>query len=297
MNPFDYITKYPERTVSILGVTHEDFKEITDQAMMREKELEELQEKTRKRLIRKGGGRQSLLKPEMNICLCLVYLRQMPTFEMLGMAFDVSKTTAHEYFHYWLPILKELLPASLIEEFKNAPEGKESLQAILQDKELLVDSSEQGRERPSDNEEQKRFYSNKKARHTFKSQFISLPKAQDIVDVLPGERGPEADITLFRSVLSLFSEEQSFLGDKAYIGESQIITPKKKPKGGELTLEEREANKVLSQRRIYIEHLIRRIKIFRITQERFRLKSRCYNKVIHTVCGLVRLRMGTFSFA
>ena len=66
---------------------------------------------------------------------------------------------------------------------------------------------------------------------------------------------------------------------------------------GELTLEEREANKVLSQRRIYIEHLIRRIKIFRITQERFRLKSRCYNKVIHTVCGLVRLRMGTFSFA
>ena len=58
---------------------------------------------------------------------------------------------------------------------------------------------------------------------------ISLPKGTDIVDVLSGERGPEADITLMRQQLSLFDKEQLLLGDKAYVGEEQLLTPKKSP--------------------------------------------------------------------
>ncbi|WP_199197309.1 transposase family protein [Chroococcidiopsis sp. CCALA 051] len=47
------------------------------------------------------------------ICLCLFYLRQMPTFEILGMPFGSSKTEANDTFHYWLLILREVLPSSL----------------------------------------------------------------------------------------------------------------------------------------------------------------------------------------
>ncbi|MBD2529674.1 transposase family protein [Nostoc flagelliforme FACHB-838] len=34
------------------------------------------------------------------IVLCLFYLRQMPSLEILGMLFGISKTEANDNFHY-----------------------------------------------------------------------------------------------------------------------------------------------------------------------------------------------------
>ena len=48
-----------------------------------------------------------------------------------------------------------------------------------------------------------------------------------------------------------------------------------------------------SPKRIFVEHVIRLIKIFSVARERFRLKEKNYEKVILTICGLVRLRIGT----
>lgn len=39
--------------------------------------------------------------------------------------------------------------------------------------------------------------------------------------------------------------------------------------------------------------LIRLVKIFRVAQERFRLNTKKYEKIIMTICGLVRLRIGS----
>ena len=63
---------------------------------------------------------------------------------------------------------------------------------------MLVDSFEQARQRPEDNEEQKKYFSEKKKQHTFKNQVIGFPKGEEIVDILVGERGPEADINLLK---------------------------------------------------------------------------------------------------
>jgi hypothetical protein len=73
-----------------------------------------------------------------------------------------------------------------------------------------------------------------------------------------------------------------------------IKTPKKKPRNGELTLAEKEKNQELSSKRIFVEHIIRLIKIFRVAQERFRLNSHKYEEIIKTICGLVRLRIGRY---
>ena len=51
-------------------------------------------------------------------------------------------------------------------------------------------------------------------------------------------------------------------------------------------------NKKKAQKRIFVEHVIRLIKIFKVARERFRLKESNYEKVILTICGLVRLRIG-----
>ena len=296
MNPYQYITQHPDRTISILGITFEQFSELSKQLIDREQEYRDQQEQQKQRVNQKGAGSPKSLSSMEEICMTLFYLNEPCKFEVLGMHFDVSKTTANDRFHYWLKFIRSLLPASLVEEALTPLELSE-LQAKLKEQELIVDSFEQERSRPLDNQKQKDCFSKKKARHTVKNQVISLPKGADIVDVLSGERGPEADITLMRKRLGLFDKEQLLLGDKAYVGEDQLLTPKKKPRGGKLTSEEKEANRTLSKRRIFIEHMIRRLRIFGIMQGRFRLRVRCYQQVMLTVCGLLRLRMGTFTFA
>ncbi len=90
-----------------------------------------------------------------------------------------------------------------------------------------------------------------------------------------------------------FSQEQKFAGDKAYIGEPAIKTSKKKLKNQELTSQEKSQNKELAAEKIFVEHIIRLLKIFRVAQERFRLNSDKYAQIIMTIYGLVRLRIGT----
>jgi len=53
----------------------------------------------------------------------------------------------------------------------------------------------------------------------------------------------------------------------------------------------KQENKELSSRRIGVEHLIGRIKIFRVASDRFRLARHKYEQVILSICGLVRVRM------
>lgn len=168
----------------------------------------------------------------------------------------------------------------------------EWVKQILGEWELVVDSSEQVRERPKTYQEQKKFYSGKKKSHTLKNQLIVLPNGAEIVDVTVGKPGPSSDINLFRARQSEFAANQKFKGDKGYMGERQIEPPHKKPKKQELTPEQKEENQQLSAQRIVVEHVIRLVKIFRVAQERFRLRPQNYELVILTVCGLVRLRVG-----
>jgi hypothetical protein len=43
----------------------------------------------------------------------------MPTFEVLGLHFGISKTEVKDTFHYCLEILGNVLPASLLEQVEN----------------------------------------------------------------------------------------------------------------------------------------------------------------------------------
>jgi hypothetical protein len=121
---------------------------------------------------------------------------------------------------------------------------------------------------------------------------IILPDGRDIVDVVAGEPGPKSDITLFRENRERFESKQKFKGDLAYQGEDVITTPIKKPRNRELTGEQKSENREFSAKRIFVEHRIRSVKIFRVIQDRFRLNSNKYERVVLTICGLVRFRIG-----
>jgi hypothetical protein len=188
-------------------------------------------------------------------------------------------------------IFREILPSSLLEQVGNQEGDLIIVQEILTNFKLLVDSVEQPIDRPSDNEEQKKFFSGKKKEHTLKSQVVGLPGAKDIVDIEVGFPGPTTDINLFRQQQTKFDEQQKFEGDKGYQGGNNITTPHKKKRKQQLSDQQKEENKVLSSKRIFVEHLIRIIKIFQIASQRFRLNSDVYNEIFLIVCGLVRLRI------
>lgn len=59
-----------------------------------------------------------------------------------------------------------------------------------------------------------------------------------------------------------------------------VYEPKKKPKGNELTTEEKENNKSISSVRVAVEHAIEGIKILRITKDIFRNTKDLYDDVV-----------------
>ncbi len=189
-----YIKENHKSTKRLLGLSYQQLTQLIDTAEKYQHKKKKEKAKTEIRLIKAGGGRKPKLTVEEQIILTLYYLHNQTTFEILGINFEVCESTANNIFHYWLDILNQILPSSLLEQVKKNPSDEQWVKEILTELELLVDSCEQDRERPSDYKEQKKYYEGKKKSHTFKNQLITTPNGREIVDVIVGEPGPKSDI-------------------------------------------------------------------------------------------------------
>ncbi len=71
-----------------------------------------------------------------------------------------------------------------------------------------------------------------------------------------------------------------------------IVQPKKKPKGQELTVEEKERNHEISSIRVRIEHAISGFKRYRIIKDKLRNWKKGFSDlVMETCCGLHNFRL------
>jgi Helix-turn-helix of DDE superfamily endonuclease len=116
-----YIRNNPQETQRLVGVKYDQVEQLMKQAIALHSEKQEKLEAQKVRIINKGGGRQVKLSTEEQILLTLIYLRHLTTFQLLGIQFGVSESTANDTFNYWLPLLQELLPCSLLEQVKKTP--------------------------------------------------------------------------------------------------------------------------------------------------------------------------------
>ena len=64
-------------------------------------------------------------------------------------------------------------------------------------------------------------------------------------------------------------------------------TPKKKPKGGELTKEEISENRRIFRGRILIEHINAKIKVFRIMVNKYCNRRKCHDLCANLICGII----------
>lgn len=116
-----YIKNKPQETQRLVGVKYEQLEQLIKQALTAHTKKQQEIEAKKIRIINKGGGRKVKLSNEDQILLTLTYLRHLTTFQLLGIQFGVSESTANDTFNYWFPILQELLPSSLLEQVKKTP--------------------------------------------------------------------------------------------------------------------------------------------------------------------------------
>jgi hypothetical protein len=88
----------------------------------------------------------------------------------------------------------------------------------------------------------------------------------------------------------MYSTLDTFLGLKDF-PERPSSTPIRKQRNLELSAEEKEYNKNHSRKKILIEHIICRLKKYRILADVFRNKLRKYNTMSDIVTGLKNYRM------
>lgn len=103
---------------AVIGLGYTELQQLIQNAERLHSEKQAFREAKKIRVIANGGGRRPKLSVREQIILTLVYLRQMTTFQLLGIQFGVSESTANDTFNYWMPRLNELLPSSLLEEVK-----------------------------------------------------------------------------------------------------------------------------------------------------------------------------------
>lgn len=146
---------------------------------------------------------------------------------------------------------------------------------------------------------QKKYYSGKKKRHTLKIQIIADEKKKDILRIAVSG-GSKHDFRLFKESRFIIPETAFIIADKGYQGISDIhfrsLIPVKATKNHKLNDLEKAFNSDLSKRRIFIEHINRYIKRFRILSSRYRNKRRKFTLRVSLICSIYNFQHSFWGF-
>lgn len=107
--------------------------------------------------------------------------------------------------------------------------------------------------------------------------------------------GSMHDLTLFRHSQVRLPLETALIGDAGYQGvwkaHPHALTPHKATRTMPLTDEQRHDNRVLAHTRQCVEHVIRRLKIFRVLKEVYRHRRRRFALRLHLIAALCNLTL------
>ena len=107
--------------------------------------------------------------------------------------------------------------------------------------------------------------------------------------------GSVHDFRLFCRNRVHFSKDVLLIADKGYIGMDKIhgnsLVPRKSTKRHKLTKEDKKYNSIISKRRIYIEHVNRCIKKFKIVSGRYRNKRKKFFMRFSLICAIYNFEL------
>jgi len=107
--------------------------------------------------------------------------------------------------------------------------------------------------------------------------------------------GSKHDFQLFKDNASEIAEHIQVLADAGYQGLAELHEncqiPFKKSKYHPLTQKEKQKNRALARKRILIEHIFRKLKVFRILSEKYRNRRRRFALRFNLIAALYNLEL------
>jgi hypothetical protein len=204
-----------------------------------------------------------------------MYLRQNSPQEFLGDLRGVSQPTISRIVARLVPVVKAVL-----EEF--VPDAKDAIE-MVKGRVCLVDGTITPCWSYKGHDE---LWSRKKSTTGFNAQLVCLLNGDPVFisDPLPGSTH---DATAYQETPAKKIVESSGGGiaDKGYQG-TGLITPRKKPKGGELSKKDKECNREISAFRAPVERNFAHFKSWRIFFADYRRPYHTYRDAYDAARGL-----------
>jgi hypothetical protein len=290
----DKIARHPRTFKTLTGLSTEGFNQILPSFEEAWESDLDCRDAGRVRQRRRGGRRKGRLADTADkLVFILVYFRLYPIQAVQGLLFGMGQPQANEWVHRLAPVLnaalgrEQQLPA-------RKPRDLDEVLGECEGLEFLIDGVERPIQRPKNPERQRRYYSGKKKRHSVKNNLITERRTKKIKALSATCEGKKHDKKLADEQDPPFPKGSRLWQDTGFQGyEPQGVTtfqPRKKPKDGELTPQEKEANRCISRVRVRVEHSIAGVKVFRIARNIHRnLKANFEDTLLETACGLHNL--------
>jgi len=247
-----------------------------------------------------GGATGRLTDMRLKLFFVLVYFKCYPTFDILGIFFNMNRANAQCNIRHFTPLLEAALGRKLALPARKINSIKEFLEIFPEAKDLFPDGTERKRQRPKNREEQAKYYSGKKKAHTIKNLIISDESLRVgyLGKTVEGKRH-DYDVCKEQLNPSTIPKDISFWLDKGFLGMANdypdiyAIMPFKKPKGKKLTRAKIKTNRMISGIRMYSEHALAGVKRLRIVSDIFRNKSMAFaDQAMYLACGLWNYQSG-----
>lgn len=262
---------------------------VSDFAKLHRQLAENYDARNRQRLARAdrereiGGGGKFQHSLADRLLMLLIYYRTYVSQEFLSVLFDCNQSTIARNINMLLPMLNGIFK---VPERRIKIESKEI-------KELFYDATEQAVNRPRKG--QRKYYSGKKKRHTIKHQtVVSSRVAADgkrkykIEAVSRAFIGKTHDKKIYDKAKTHPPPQVEKIGDSAYLG-TTMTTPHKNTKNHKLSKKQKQENRQLSKKRVFVEHAIGKMKIYKIAASRFRNPRKNHTAIYKCLAGLTNL--------
>lgn len=302
---YEELCRHPAAFPSLTGMTRPEFDDLLGRFTQAEADLRANSDTTRKdnkpRQRKAGAGRRYGRDACDRLLMALMWLRVYPTYEVLGFFFGLHKRNAQ------LNVLSALEVLDSLSDFPSGRPGPDrkkarsaaEVMAAFPCVRVIIDAKEQRVNRPQGQERQKPYYSGKKKAHTVKTQVVvdARGRVEAVSESVPGSTH---DLTLLvnSGVLGVLGEGEGAMADKGYVGADKhhpgvpLVLPFKKPRGGELSEQQKAFNREVARHRIVVEHTMAQLNRFTVLRQVYRARRReRHGGVVRVVAKLVNRRL------
>lgn len=223
-----------------------------------------------------GGGRKPHLRSvEEQLIYILFYFKCYPTFDLAGLLFGLDRSQANRWMHRLQPILEAALGRKMALPERKLSSIEEFVEQFPEVKRVMVDGTERGIQRAQDREKQRENYSGKKKRHT-RTHLAMVSEEKRVLVMSPAYPGKTHDKGVWNQEqwAKGIPKEVEIQADAGFQGiakeHPKTRTPHKKPRGGELSEEQKEENHALARERVVCEHAFAGVKRYGIVCQVYR---------------------------